>query len=364
MKEYEETKYWVAFSHIESIGPKKFKMLYNHFSSMKNAWRASYSELHAAGLTNKDAETIFTKRGGINPDKLWEDLTENNIQVITIKHANYPHLLKQIHLPPALLYVKGQWPVDSEYSLAVVGTRKTSSYGRQAVLEITSELSKAGLTIISGLALGIDALAHQAALEAGGITIAVLGCGLDIIYPATNRQLSEKILREKGALISEYPPGTQPLKYHFPARNRIISGLSKGVLVIEGGQDSGSLITANFALEQNREVFAVPGNIFSQSSRGPNKLIKMGASVVTSANDILQALNIEQAQQFKTNKKIIPASQEEKIILEYLSSEALHIDEIIKSSKLKSSIVNSCLTMLEMKGFVRNLGGAYYVLSD
>jgi len=358
----EDKKYWVALSRIERIGPQKFKRLYQYFPNLQTAWQASFSEFLKAGLLPKDATEIVEKRKLINPDEEWEKLEKLSMKVITVKEKEYPKLLKEIYSPPALLYIKGNLPANLDFTLAVVGTRKITTYGQQITPEIVKDLASAGLVIVSGLALGVDALAHQSCLEAGGKTIAVLGSGLDLIYPITNRQLAEKIM-EDGAIISEYPLGTQPLKQHFPARNRIISGLSLGALVIEGDKDSGSLITARYALEQNREVFAVPGSVYNQASVGPNNLIKMGAKPVTSAGDILEALNLELAQEFMENKIIIPDTKEEEILLQFLSREPIHIDELIKKSKLNTSIVNSALIMMEMKGKVRNLGGMNYVLS-
>lgn len=280
---------------------------------------------------------------------------------ITDKH--YPRRLKEIHSPPKVLYIRGSLPQCLECTLAVVGTRKTSPYGRAVTPELVSALARSGIVIVSGLALGIDALAHQAALDAGGQTIAVLGCGIDAIYPIANRRLGLEIIKRGGAVISEYPPGTPPLKQHFPARNRIISGLSRGVLVIEGAEDSGSLITAKFAVDQNRDVLAVPGNIMSATSTGPNNLIKMGARAVTSAHDVLEALDLELADRYRENTRVIPATAEEEKLLACMGHEAVHIDEIIQKSKLNTSIINSALTMMEMKGIVRHLGGMYYVRS-
>ena len=362
MKNPDDKKFWVAFSKIERIGPQKFKRLYQHFPDLQTAWQASFGELLKADLQNKDIEAILEVKTKINPDREWEKLEKLGIKVMTIREKEYPKLLKEIYSPPALLYIKGNLPENLDFTLAVVGTRKITTYGQQITPEIVKDLARANLIIVSGLALGIDALAHQSCLEAGGKTIAVLGSGLDLIYPVANRQLADKII-ENGAIISEYPLGTQPLKQHFPARNRIISGSSLGTLVIEGDRDSGSLITARCALEQNREVFAVPGSVYNQASVGPNNLIKMGAKPVTAAHDVLEALNLELAQDFMENKKIIPDTKEEEILLKYLSREPLHVDELIKKSKLNTSIVNSTLTMMEMKGKVRNLGGMNYVLS-
>lgn len=358
----QDKQYWLAFSCIECVGPQKFKRLYEYFPDLQTAWQASFGELKRAGLSEKDAELIIAQRLHIYPEEEWRRLTKINVHVMTIKEKEYPPLLKEIYSPPALLYVKGTIPENLDFMVAVVGTRKMTSYGRQITPEIVRDLARMHIVIVSGLALGIDALAHQSCLEAGGQAVAVLGCGLDNVYPVTNCRLAEEVVRH-GALISEYPLGAQPLKQHFPARNRIISGLSRGVLVIEGGEDSGSLITARCALEQNREVMAVPGNINSQTSRGPNQLIKMGAKVVTSAEDVLETLDLKLVEQFAENKKVLPQTKEEEILLRYLSTEPVHIDEIIQKSKLNTSIANATLTMMEMKGMVRHLGGGNYVLS-
>ena len=281
---------------------------------------------------------------------------------ISINDQKYPKILKEIYSPPKVLYFLGNPEILEGINLAVVGTRKPTAYGRQATFEIVRGLAQNGLTIVSGLALGIDALAHQACLEAGGKTIAVLGSGLDVIYPRANYFLSQKILKNNGCIISEYPAGTEPQKYHFPQRNRIISGLSLGTLIVEAPLDSGALITGKYALDQNREVFAVPGSIYSENSAGPNNLIKMGAKTVTEAKDILETLNIQMAENFMANQKIIADSREEEVLLKFLSKEPQHIDKIIEESKLESSIVNSTLTLMEMKGKVKNLGGMNYVL--
>jgi len=359
-----DIKYWVAFSRIESIGPQKLKRIYHHFPDMQTAWQASLNELKAAGLLTKDAQVITEGRSNIDPNQEWESLQNHQISTITIKDKGYPDSLKQIYSPPPILYYIGTLPKNWDLAIAVVGTRKTTPYGRQITPEIVKELAAAGIIIISGLALGIDALAHQASLEANGITVAVLGCGLDTIYPRANNRIGQEILSKNGAIVSEYPPGTEPLKQHFPIRNRIISGLSRGVLVIEGGRDSGSLITAKCALDQNREILAVPGNVHNKTSAGPNQLLKMGAKVVTNATDVLEVLNLELAENFTQNRKIIPDSKEEEIILKILSAEPLHIDEIIQKSTLNTSEISSVLTMMEMKGKVKNIGGMHYVLQN
>jgi len=275
------------------------------------------------------------------------------IKKIDLNNPNYPKLLKQIYDPPKQLYVWGDLRAEENYPLAVVGTRKISSYGKQATTDLTRNLAKAGLTIISGLALGVDGLAHQSCLDVGGRTIAVLGSGLNKIYPALHQKLAEKIVHTGGAVISEYEPDQGPTKWTFPLRNRIVAGMSLGTLVIEAPEGSGALITASCSLELGREVFAVPGSIYSQNSFGNNQLIKTGAKVVTSAQDVLDAFNLELATE---KKEIKAANQEEKIILTILANEPLCIDEIIKQSKLEASIVSSTLVIMEMMGKIKNLG--------
>jgi len=355
-----ELKYWIAFSHIDSIGPQKIKLLTAHFPDLATAWLANAHELKWSRMSEKDIFAINAGRDALDPDQLLEKIERLNISAITVQDTAYPRRLKEIHSPPSVLYIKGTLPEHLDLALAVVGTRKTSAYGRTVTPTLIGALARTGVLIVSGLALGIDALAHQATLDAGGQTVGVLGCGLDAAYPVTNRRLAEEIISHGGALVSEYPPGTQPLPQHFPARNRIISGMSRGVLVIEGGEDSGSLITAKYAIDQNREVLAVPGNIMSDTSVGPNNLIKMGAKAVTSAADVLAALDLELAEQYRENSTVIPASPDEEKLLDCIGHEPTHIDEIIQKSKLNTSIINSTLTMMEMKGIVRHLGGMYY----
>ena len=288
-----QAKYFNAFNLIGGIGPIAFKTILTHFKSLDIAWSTNINEYNQIGLNKSIIEQIRIKRPKINPDWEIERLLKENIDLITIQDKNYPKLLKEIYAPPALLYIKGNIEPNDEFSIGVVGTRNPSSYGNQITPLITTDLAKSGLTIISGLAKGIDALAHQATLNTNGRTIAVLGTGIDkkSIYPVINKQLAERIT-ERGALISEFPIETKPNAQNFPQRNRIISGLSLGVLVIESPEKSGSLITARNALEQNRDVFAIPGNILSVNSSGTNKLIKMGAKLVSKADDIIEELNL------------------------------------------------------------------------
>jgi len=293
------------------------------------------------------------------------------IKKILIEDENYPKLLKKIKDPPKILYYLGELK-PKENCFAIVGTRRYSSYGKQVALEIAGDLAEAGLTIVSGLAPGIDTFAHTAVVERrklarrslgeGGRTIAVLGTGLDekSIYPQSNLKLAKRILETGGCLISEYPPGTPGSKFTFPQRNRIISGLSLGVLVVEAKQKSGALITANFAFSQKRKVFAVPGPIYSSNSKGCHYLIKKGSKLVENANDILQELNLLC---LTPSIKQSGENEEENFILDALKEGALYIDEIIKRTKLPAATVASTLAILEIKGKVKNLGGNVYALS-
>lgn len=286
------------------------------------------------------------------------------IKKITINDKDYPEVLKKIKNAPETLYFKGGLK-PKELCFAVVGTRRCSSYGKQVALEIAGNLADAGLVIISGLAPGIDTFAHTVAVEQGKRTIAVLGTGLDekSIYPKENIKLARKIVELGGLLISEYPPGTPGSRFTFPDRNRIISGLSSGVLVVEAKEKSGALITANYAFSQNKKVFAIPGSIYFANSRGPNALIKKGAKLVDNANDILQELNlpIHIAARGKAGGPNY-MTLEENLILTALKEEALHLDKIIEKTKLETAKVAGAITILEMKGKVRNLGGNIYGL--
>jgi len=359
----DQAKFFHAFNLIDGIGPQSFKKLIWHFKNLKTAWLAPISEFENIGLTRPMIENISDRRAKINPDQEFENVIQQDIEIITIEDKSYPKLLKEIYDPPALLYVKGQFQKEDEFSLAIVGTRKLTVYGQQVTPIITADLSRAGLTIVSGLARGIDTLAHKAALEAGGRTIAVLGSGLDdrCIYPSENLALAQRI-SQQGAVISEFPPRTKSLPQYFPLRNRIISGLSLGTLVIEAPQKSGALITARESLEQNREVFAIPGSIFSQNSTGNNDLIKMGAKLITCVNDILEELNLTALTDKIKDRQIQPANPQEALILNQLSNQPLHIDKIILNTKLTPSVVNSNLTLMEIKGKVRNLGNNNFVL--
>ncbi|MBI5765928.1 DNA-protecting protein DprA [Candidatus Falkowbacteria bacterium] len=269
MPQNRNLKYWLAFSQIRIIGATRFQKLIKRFPDLESAWRADLMALMDAGFEEKLAHEIIIARSQINPDQELEKLEKENLKPCLFIDEDYPTLLKQIFDPPALLYYHGSLNSLQNFCLAVVGTRKFSPYGKQTVLEIVADLSRQKITIVSGLAWGIDALAHEACLENSGLTAAILGSGADwqSIYPSTNRYLAKKIMENGGAVISEYPIGAIPAKQNFPLRNRIISGLSLGTLVIEAKESSGSLITAKYALDQNREVFAVPGSIYNKNSQ-------------------------------------------------------------------------------------------------
>ncbi len=351
-----DLKYWLAFTRLPNIGPARLQRITKYFSDLTTAWQASGSEYIAAGIEPKIAATLNHEKTLINPDELLAELDQHNISAVHIKNKDYPSTLKQIYDPPSVLYYKGKLNQDQTI-LAVVGTRKISNYGIQVVKDIIPQLVGQHITTISGLALGVDALVHQTTIEAGGQTIAVLGGGLDEqnLYPSANRHLANKILAADGVIISEYPPGTLPLKQHFPKRNRLISGWARGVLIIEGNIDSGSLITARSALEQNREVMAIPGSIYAAGSAGPNSLIKLGAAMVSEVEDILNCLNLQLINQSQSSPAFIPDDKEEAKILKIMTREPVELDELIRQSKLPAATVTSKLSVLEIQGLVKNV---------
>ena len=286
------------------------------------------------------------------------------IYTIPFEDPRYPELLRHIPTPPSLLYIRGDLEYNQEYSLAVVGTRRPSSYGKEVTEPLVDELVRYGFTIISGLAIGIDALSHSAALNAHGKTIAVLGSGVDekSIYPPQNRNLAKRILENGGVIISEFPPGIEPLPHHFLQRNRIISGLARGVLIIEAPERSGALNTANHALEQGREVFAIPGPIFSKNSRGTNTLIKMGARLVTSADDIIEELGLTSPSPSSTSRQASSPEEEQILTLLEDAVSGLDIETIIQQSRLNPKDISSILTIMELTGKIKNIGHNCYAI--
>lgn len=359
----QDKKYWVGFNHIPGIGRVRLTQLLNHFDSLEAAWRATSEQFRQAGLDASSIDAISHCRPGVSPDAEMEKLERLGVKIVTCREDSYPARLKEIYDYPPLLYMRGSLEPGDEWCLAVVGTRRPTAYGRQITEEIVTELARNKITIVSGLARGIDSVAHRSALAAGGRSIAVLASGVDIIYPAENAGLAADLM-ENGALISEYPLGCRPRPEYFPRRNRIISGLCLGVLVIEAGQGSGALITANLALEQNREVFAIPGSILSMASKGTNHLIQEGAKLVTDCADILEELNLTTVARQLEMRTVLPASgSDEALLLAKMGVESSHIDQICRSSGLPIATVSGLLTMMELKGLVRQTGAMNYVLA-
>lgn len=343
------------------FGPKRLMRLANHFANFTDAFAAPIHDLIAAGIEQSVAEQFIQFRGTIQPEAEALLLAKHHIELVSFLDTAYPKLLHEISVAPPLLYYRGVLANADELALAVVGTRKISSYGRTILPGLLEPLVQAGITIVSGLAYGVDAAAHKLTLDYNGRTIAFLAGGVDTpsIYPKDHVLLAEEIVARGGAIISEYPPGTPALKQHFVARNRIISGMSVGTLLVECSITGGTLITAKHALEQNRTVYAVPGPIYSETSKGPNNIIKMGAQLVTEANDILSDLHIDVrtplVQQTQTS------TTEEKVLLDLLTEKPLHADTLIVQSGLEAGTVTTTLTYLEIQGRIRNVGGGQYI---
>jgi len=358
----EDIKFWVGFSLIPGIGRVKFGQLEAYFKDMENAWKASPAELKQAGLDKNSIRTITSRRPEISLEEEMDKLERYQVQVLTCNTPGYPTRLKEIYDYPPLLYIRGSLIPEDEWCLSVVGTRRATVYGRQVAEEVVTDLARNKITIVSGLAKGIDSVAHHKALEAGGRSLAVFACGLDIVYPGENANLARRLMQQ-GALISEYPLGTKPKAENFPRRNRILSGLSLGVLVVEAGESSGAMITANLAVEQNREVFAIPGSILSSASKGTNQLIQEGAKLVRDYTDILEELNLTAVAQQIEMKDILPPSDTESQLLKQLGAEPTHIDDVCRLSGLPASTVSSTLAMLELKGMVKQVGSMNYSLT-
>ncbi len=356
----EELPFWLAFHRIPGVGRQRFAQLQRRFGSMADAWRASREELLSAGLDTRTVSSILGRRSTIEPEREIERLHRLGVSALTWLDPAYPSRLREIHDAPVILYIRGELRPADEWCVAVVGTRKVTAYGRAVTEELAGDLARNRVTVVSGLAIGADGIAHTAALASGGRTVAVLGCGVDIVYPAQHRALAERIV-EHGAVMSDYPPGTEPRAEHFPRRNRVISGLSLGTLITEGDRTSGSMITARLAMEQNREVFAVPGSILSPQSEGPNLLIQQGAKLVSCVADILEELNLSMAAQQLDFAEEIPLDDSEAELLRRLSTEPTHIDDVRRESGLPIQTVSSALAMLELKGMVRQVGNMNFV---
>jgi DNA processing protein len=355
-------KYWVGFNIVPSIGPAKVRALLDRFGDLETAWHAEVSALRAAGLDRRALDNLVRMRSTLDLDAKVDEIEQLGLTTLTWEDPDYPSLLREIYAPPPLIYVRGELRADDEWAVGVVGTRRATAYGRHMARTLGGDLARNGVTVVSGLARGIDGESHRAALEAGGRTIAVMGCGLDRVYPPEHRNLAHQIA-ENGALISDYPVGTRPEARNFPPRNRLISGLSLGVLVVEAGARSGALITVDFALDQGREVFAVPGNVMSRSSAGTNRLIQNGAKMVLRLEDILEELNLTMIAQHTEVRAAVPADETEAQLLALVTDDPTHVDEICRESELPIQQVSSTLAMMELKGMVRQVGGMNYVLA-
>lgn len=366
---YEEKYYWLALNMVPGIGRKLYHRLINHFHSPDAVFQTSLNQLmQVEGVGENLAETItsFDVDKAIQQEK--KLIALNNVSILTFQDDNYPENLKKIYDPPPVLYMKGNLAKSDIVAVAIVGTRTPSRYGKLVTEKVSSQLAERGVTIISGMASGIDSIAHRAAILVKGRTIAVFGCGVNMTYPAENINLKEKIL-ENGAIISEFPMNTKPERMNFPMRNRIISGLSLGTIVIEAAEKSGALITSDFALEQGKDVFAVPGNINSPKSKGTNHLIKMGAKLIDNADDVIEEFPYEIKTLLQTGNKqkekteVPDLSDEENKIYTLLSEEEIHIDTLIQESQLPSQKVSAVLIQLELKDVIKQQSGKMFVIN-
>lgn len=360
----ESLKYLLALATVPDVGPLRFRSLLGHFREAKEVFEAPQRELaELPQIGPKTAQQIksFDRWDFVEKQLEWSD--QIGAKFLSFDDGFYPKNLKNIPDAPPLLYIRGQVLPQDEKALAVVGSRTFTNYGRKATEKIVGHLAELGVTIVSGLARGIDSYAHRAALQAGGRTLAVFGCGLDRIYPSENGKLAQEIL-SSGAWLSEFSLGTKPLAVNFPRRNRLISGLSLGVVVVEAGEKSGALLTAREALEQNREVFAVPGDITKATSRGTNSLIKQGAKLVTGLEDILeelQGLGIKDEERKAQKERQLSLPPTERKVYDSLGETPLHIDELAETVEMKTSEVLATLLGLELKGLVRQLPGKRFI---
>ncbi|QQG43144.1 MAG: DNA-protecting protein DprA [Candidatus Daviesbacteria bacterium] len=350
--------YLLVLHSVDGLGPVRLKKVLDHFGQARNAWEAKGSELLGMGIPQNTVEKFLATRKNLDPEKYLTSVQKSGIKWKTIFDEDYPYLLKQIYDPPILFYYWGEFTAADRKAIAVVGTRKMTGYGKLVTERFTENLVLAGLTIVSGLARGVDSIAHRTALKNGGRTIAVLGGGFNKIFPPENDKLAKEIAEGHGVVLSEFPPDCPSVAGNFPARNRIISGLTQATLVTEAAVDSGSLITARLALEQGREVFAVPGPITSELSRGPLDLIKEGARPIFEPSEILEELGITGKAQSPV--EITDLTEVEKQILNILQNDQKHIDEICQILGVPVAGISGELLKMEIKGLIRNLGAGIY----
>ena len=353
--------YWVAFNLVKGIGAVRLKGLLEVYGSLEAAWRAPADGLRAAGLPPKTLEYLLRIRRDCSIERIWESVQQRGVQVLIWEDEAYPRRLLEIDQPPPVLFVRGTFAPEDEWSVAIVGTRRVTAYGRQVAEELAAFLARNNITVVSGLARGVDRIAHESALKAGGRTIGVLGSGVDRIYPPEHQSLADR-MSAQGAVISDYPLGTPPESTNFPPRNRIISGLSMATVVIEAGDTSGALITATFAANQGRDVFAVPGGIFAPQSKGTNRLIRDGAHPLLRYEEILEVLDLGKVQEHQAARVMLPADATEARLMRVLGDEAQHVDEICALSGLPIEQVSATLTLMELKGMVRQAGGMNFSL--
>lgn len=355
----DDAMYWAGFHRVPFVGPTRIERLLRRFGSLERAWNATPGELRAV-LDERAVENVLKTRSTIVLDAEMDRYQRAGIAVISRVDPSYPRLLAQIPAPPPVLYVRGELLPRDEVAVAIVGTRRATAYGREVTSRLAADLAAAGITIVSGLARGVDAVAHHAALQAGGRTIAVLGSGPDVIYPPEHQRLAEQIIAN-GAVLADYPPGRKPDAPNFPARNRIISGLSLGVVIAEAPARSGALITADFAADQSRDVFVVPGSILSATGQGGLRLLRDGARLVTCAEDILEDLNLLRGQHQTAIQQSLPFETEhERRLHALLTGDGQHIDDLAAALSLPIGEVSALLLTMELKGLVRNSGAQHY----
>lgn len=356
-------KYWIAFSAIEQLDSTFVQRLYNYFGDVETAFKSNLKDLEQIeGLSVKKAENFINKRKEINLDKAEEEILKRGIKFITFDSPNYPYMLSQIHNPPMILYYKGDLlSCNLERTIAFVGSRRASFNGREGVKKVISSLANTDVCIVSGLAAGIDSISHQCAIDNNLKTIGVIASGFDYIYPKENKVLYEKIENYAGAVVTEYYPTFEPLKFRFPQRNRIVTGLSYGTVVGEAALKSGALISANLTLEQGRELMCIPGAINNSNTEGIYKLIKDGASIVTSGNDVLNALGWEIKSSLpQTCNKNISLPLPQKLIFDIIEVEPKSFDELQTLTKLETSELLTVLTIMEMDGLIEMTEGDRY----
>jgi DNA processing protein len=353
-----EQAYWVAFHKVPYIGPARLQRLLDTFGNLSAAWHAPEGELRRC-LEERAKNELVRMRQTLDVAATYDLIVRNGARISTPIDLTYPSLLAEIPAPPPVLYYRGELLETDRTAVAIVGTRRFTPYGRDMAARIASDLARAGVTIVSGLARGIDGVAHQAALDAGGRTIAVLGSGIDRIYPPEHRKLAERIM-EQGAVLSDYLPDTPPDGVNFPPRNRIISGLSLGVVVVEAPDRSGALITVDFAADQGRDIFAVPGMANATNSAGTNRLIREGARLVRSAEDILDDLQLGRTQMSDAVQHSLPLGEGERRLLAVMTALPQHIDDLAELSDSTVAEVSGRLMMLELQGLVRNVGAQHY----